>query len=164
VSVYLPPLGGVDPLQGLSSILILGGCKTVLARLLCALHGASGLLVPDHNRDHQIDERAASAHSHEERLAPLVGLVDRLREELTELQWRGEALGEELEAKRLRLRLAEATVELLQRPRGEEAAPSLEARVEGGGVLDAGEEEYASQAPQASVAYAYPMSPEGQGP
>jgi hypothetical protein len=54
-------------------------------------------------------------------LAPLVGLVERLRAEVTQMQGR-EALGEELEAKRRRLKLAEATVELLMRPREEEEA------------------------------------------
>jgi hypothetical protein len=51
----------------------------------------------------------------DEPLAPLVGLVDRLRVEVTELQGglealqaHCEALGEELEAKRRRLKLAEA--------------------------------------------------------
>jgi predicted nucleic acid-binding Zn-ribbon protein len=69
----------------------------------------------------------------EERLAPLMELVERLRGELTELHGRWEALGEELEAKRRRLRLAEATVDLMKR-RGQE-----EAGAEGG-------EEQASQA------------------
>jgi hypothetical protein len=53
----------------------------------------------------------AMAISEEESLAPLVGLVKRLRGEVTELQGRREALGEELEGKRRKLRLAEATVE-----------------------------------------------------
>jgi hypothetical protein len=48
-------------------------------------------------------------------LTPLLGLVEGLRAEVTQLQGRWEALGEELEAKRRRLGLAEATVELVQR-------------------------------------------------
>jgi hypothetical protein len=67
----------------------------------------------------------APAHSEEAALAPLLGLVERLQGQVTELQGRWEALGEELEAKRRRLRLAEATVELMQR-RGEEAAQEEE--------------------------------------
>jgi hypothetical protein len=63
-----------------------------------------------------MDDSAAG----EDRLAPLVGLVERLRGEVTGLQERWEALGEELEAKQRRLRLAEATVELLTQRRGEE--------------------------------------------
>jgi hypothetical protein len=47
--------------------------------------------------------------------APLLGLVERLRAEVTELQGRGEAPDEGLEAKQRRLRLAEATMELMQR-------------------------------------------------
>jgi hypothetical protein len=47
--------------------------------------------------------------------------VGRLRAEVTELQGRWEALGEELEAKRQRLRLAEATMELMERQQEEKA-------------------------------------------
>jgi hypothetical protein len=79
----------------------------------------------------------------EERLAPLVELVERLRGEVTELHGRWEALGEELEAKRRRLRLAEATVNLMQR-RGEEEG------AEGGA---GGGEHVSPSAPQASVGY-----------
>jgi hypothetical protein len=84
-------------------------------------------------------------------VAPLVGLVERLRAEVTELQGRWEALGEELEAKRRRLRLAEATVELMQR-RQEEAGS-----IAGGGGSGRGGgcvprmRRHVSQAAQASV-------------
>jgi chromosome segregation ATPase len=80
---------------------------------------------------HAVDEAA---------LAPLVGLVERLRGEVTELQGRWEALGEELEAKRQRLRLAEATVEMIKR-REEEALQEEK---------DLEHEEAVSQAAQAS--------------
>jgi hypothetical protein len=52
----------------------------------------------------------ATTQSDQAPLAPLVGLVDRLRAEVMEMEGRWEALGEELEAKRRKLRLAEATV------------------------------------------------------
>jgi hypothetical protein len=52
-------------------------------------------------------------------------------EEVTELQGRWEALGEELEAMRQRLGLAEAPVELMQR-RGEEAEQGEEGGLGGG--------------------------------
>jgi hypothetical protein len=86
-------------------------------------------------------------------LAPLVGLVERLRMEVTELQGRWETLGEELADKSRRLRLAEATVQLMQRGQEEEAAPASQeeeqpARAE---ALPAEPEEYASQRAQASV-------------
>jgi hypothetical protein len=48
-------------------------------------------------------------------LAPLMGLVDRLREEGADLQEEWEALGVELEAKRCALSLAESTLEELQK-------------------------------------------------
>jgi hypothetical protein len=67
------------------------------------------------------------------RLAPVVGLVDRLRAEVTELQGRWEALGEKLEAKRWRLRLAEATVKLLQRQDDKAAAPEEAREAPAGG-------------------------------
>jgi hypothetical protein len=67
-----------------------------------------------------MSEAVEIARPAEAPLAPLVGLVERLRAEVTELQGRWEALGEELEAKRRRLSLAEATVELML-PRQEEA-------------------------------------------
>jgi hypothetical protein len=67
----------------------------------------------------------------DERLAPLLGLADRLRGEVTELQGRWEALGEELEAKLQRLKLVEATLELV-RQRGERMAQVAE----GGGGID----------------------------
>jgi hypothetical protein len=57
---------------------------------------------------------ATIPHSHEDHLAPLVGLVDRLRAQAMELQGPWEALGEELEDKRGRLTLAEATVDLIE--------------------------------------------------
>jgi hypothetical protein len=91
-----------------------------------------------------------AAQGDEATLAPLTRLVDRLRGEVTELQGRWEALGEELEAKRRRLRLAEATMQLMQR-RGEEAAEE-EKGAEGGGALRAEEERhYESPAGKASV-------------
>jgi hypothetical protein len=79
----------------------------------------------------------------------LVGLVKRLRGEMTELQRRWVALGEELETKRWKLVLAEATVELMQR-REEEEAPEGEGPA-GGGLPRAEDGENVSQAPQASV-------------
>jgi hypothetical protein len=94
----------------------------------------------------------AMGPSHERRLAPLVGLVDRLRAEVTELQGRWEALGEELEAKRRRLGLAEAAVELLQRRQEEAASEEGEEGAAGGGVR-AEDDECASEGAQASVRY-----------
>jgi hypothetical protein len=92
-----------------------------------------------------------TAHSDAGRvMAPLAGLVERLRGEVTELQGRWEALGEELEAKRRRLRLAEATMELMQL-RQEEAVHLEEERPGGGGAMTAELEEDVSQAAQASV-------------
>jgi chromosome segregation ATPase len=96
----------------------------------------------------------ATAQGDEARLAPLVGLVERLRAEVTELQGRWEALGEELEAKRRRLGLAEATVELLQR-RQEEAAS--EEGTAGGGMRTE-DDECASEGAQASAVPDKPMS------
>jgi vacuolar-type H+-ATPase subunit I/STV1 len=90
------------------------------------------------------------ASINEASLAPLVSLVDRLREEVTELQESWEALGEELEAKRQRLRLAEATVELMQRQE-EETATEEQAEPAGGGLPRALGEEHVSHADQASV-------------
>jgi hypothetical protein len=58
----------------------------------------------------------------EEPMRPLRDLVDRLRVEVTELQGRLEALNEELEDKRRRLRHAEATLELQERPGGSSGA------------------------------------------
>jgi hypothetical protein len=87
----------------------------------------------------------------EGRLAPLVGLVERLRGEVTELHKRWEALGEELEAKRRRLRLAEATVELVQRRQEEPAQEGgEEGEAEGGAE---GGEPASQAAAQASVGY-----------
>jgi hypothetical protein len=80
-------------------------------------------------------------------LAPLMGLVERLRAEVTELQGRWEALGEELEAKRRKFRLAEATVELLQRQQ-EAAKEEKETGPEEGGAMIEGES--VPQAAQAS--------------
>jgi hypothetical protein len=68
---------------------------------------------------------------------------------VTQLQGLWEALGEELEAKRGRLRLAEAILELRQR-REEEAAPEEQAEPEAGGLPRDPREEHASQADQAS--------------
>jgi hypothetical protein len=87
----------------------------------------------------------------QEPLAPLVGLVERLRGEVTELQEEWEALGEELETQRRRLRLAEATVEMMQR-RQKEAAPSQEVEgAGGGGAMLADDDKDVPQAAQASV-------------
>jgi hypothetical protein len=91
-----------------------------------------------------------------EHMAPLVGLVERLRAEVTELEERWETLGGELEAKRRRLKLAEATVELVEGRQEEKqtqgglllAGAELPAR---GGTLRAEEEECTSQSTQASV-------------
>jgi hypothetical protein len=82
--------------------------------------------------------------------APLLALVDRLRADVTELQDRWEALGEELEAKQRSLRLAEATVELMKRRQGMAAAAQAEGP-EGGGVPRAEVEEDVSQTAQASA-------------
>jgi hypothetical protein len=68
-----------------------------------------------------MDQHAAE----EEQLAPLRCLMERLRAEVTELQGRWDALGEELEAKRRRLELAEATVELLQRREEDEGGEGV---------------------------------------
>jgi hypothetical protein len=66
---------------------------------------------------------------------------------VVELQGRWEALGEELEATRLRLRAAEATVELIQRRRQEEAAQEERGGPEGWGAVRAeGEESVSAQA------------------
>jgi hypothetical protein len=73
----------------------------------------------------------------EERLAPLRGLVTQLRAEV-------EALDKELEAKRRRLRLAEATLE-------REQAPQEGERDEGGDILPDHDEDYVSSAAQASL-------------
>jgi hypothetical protein len=89
------------------------------------------------------------ATAHSERLAPLVSLVNRLRGEVTELQGRWEALGEDLEAKRRRLRLAEATTELVQRREGEAAGAEGGKESAGDGTMRA--EEHGSHAGQASV-------------
>jgi hypothetical protein len=70
-------------------------------------------------------------------MAPLVSLVAQLRAEV-------EALGVEMEAKRRRLRMAEATLERVQRQQ-EEALSSPQG-------LDAREDEIVSQAAQASGA------------
>jgi hypothetical protein len=91
-----------------------------------------------------------TAQGDEERLAPL---VDRLIAEVTELQGRWEALGEELEAKRRRLGLAEATMELLQRRQEEAASEEGGGGVAGGGVGRAEDNEGHSQAAQASLGY-----------
>jgi hypothetical protein len=88
----------------------------------------------------------ATANLDADRLAPLLSLVDRLRAEVTELQGRWEALGEELEAKRGRLRLAETTMELMQRRQEEEAAS--EEQGERKGPTEQGE-----RAAQASIAF-----------
>jgi chromosome segregation ATPase len=81
--------------------------------------------------------------------------VEQLRGEVTEVQGRWEALGEELEAKRRRLRLAEATVELAQRRQEEAAQTEEEEQSAGGwdGALHAGLGELVSQGAQASAAW-----------
>jgi hypothetical protein len=91
-----------------------------------------------------MDQHAAE----EEQLAPLMRLMERLRAEVTELQGRWEALGEELEAKRRSLRLAEATVELLQRRHHESARSEVEG---GDGMLRPEDEDYASQTAQVNM-------------
>jgi hypothetical protein len=113
------------------------------------------------------DESDEEDHG-DEPLGPLVGLVDRLRGDVTELQeeWEAlrsealqEALGEELEGKRGRLKLAEATMELvLQRQQAEKDDDDDDDEEEedepaGGVALRAGDEESVSQAAQASVRY-----------
>jgi hypothetical protein len=75
----------------------------------------------------------APAQGDEGRLAPLVGLVERLRAEVTELQGRWEALGEELEAKRRRLGLAEATRELINMRQEDGTSRENEAAARGWG-------------------------------
>jgi hypothetical protein len=70
---------------------------------------------------------------------------------VAELQGRWEAMGEELEAKRRRLTLAEATLNLTQSEPKEETAPALQETGPAGGGLHAGEEEGVSKASQASV-------------
>jgi hypothetical protein len=90
----------------------------------------------------------ATAHSEQERSKPARG--NRLQEEVTELQERWEALGEELEAKRRRLTLAEATVELMQQG-DKAAAPKDGVAAKGAGKLRSEDEEYASHAAQASI-------------
>jgi hypothetical protein len=88
----------------------------------------------------------------EETLAPLVGLVDRLRAEITELG-RSEPLGEELETKRQRLMLAEATVELLTRGKEEAAPPAAAEEEDRGGQLPDEKEENEPQGAEAMVRY-----------
>jgi chromosome segregation ATPase len=90
------------------------------------------------------DDDDTAAHGDEALLAPLVGLVDRLRGEVTELRGQWEALGQELDDKARRLNYAEATLELLQRQR-EEKVEEEDAWSEGK------DEEDASQTGQASV-------------
>jgi hypothetical protein len=86
-----------------------------------------------------------------------VRVIDRVRTEITELQGRWEALGEELEATRRSLRLAEATLERMQLPlvlaTQEEVMVEEEEGAQGCVVLCVGDEELMSQAGQASVVY-----------
>jgi hypothetical protein len=89
----------------------------------------------------------------EETLAPLVGLVDRLRAETTELQGRWEALREELESKRQMPKFVEATVELLTRVKEEAAPPATEEGEDRGGQLAVENEENDSQGAEASVCH-----------
>jgi hypothetical protein len=105
--------------------------------------------------------RSIMGNRDETPLGPLVGLVERLRGEMVELQGRWEALGEELETQRRRLRLAEATVELMQR-RQKEKAPqeqddddshAEEERRKAAGMPCAEKEEQVSQPAQASVGF-----------
>jgi hypothetical protein len=86
----------------------------------------------------------------EQTLAPLLGVVDRLQAEVAELEMQWKTLEWMLETKRRSLRLAEATVERMQR-RQEEAAQQEEGGAGGGVVLRAGEEELISQVSQASL-------------
>jgi hypothetical protein len=90
----------------------------------------------------------ATAHSAQEPLAPLVGLVERLRGEVMGLQEQWEALGEELEAKRRSLKLAEATIELLQRRQDAAAqeGEDEEAQPAGGWALRVEDEAISAQA------------------
>jgi hypothetical protein len=94
----------------------------------------------------------ATGPSDEDRLAPLVGLVERLRAEMTELPGGWEALGEELEAKRRRLGLAAATVELLRRQEEVASEEAMEGAA-GGEARHVGDQECVSEAAQASVKY-----------
>jgi hypothetical protein len=75
------------------------------------------------------------AENPDDPLAPLLGLIGELRSGVTELQGRWEALGEELEAKRRRLRLAEATWELIRQRQGEDKTHAED------GMLDAENED-----------------------
>jgi chromosome segregation ATPase len=100
----------------------------------------------------------ATASSDEDRLAPLVGLVERLRAGVTELQGRWEALGKELEAKRGRLGSAEASLELVNTRQDEAASGQQEQAAEGGG-LRAEDQQCVSQAAQV-CGWRAPPSPE----
>jgi hypothetical protein len=90
----------------------------------------------------------ATVTSDEGPLAPLVALVNRLRADVAELQGRWEELGEELEAKRRRLGLAEVTMERIKQR--QEEAPQAEEGQEGLEGVRAQDEENVSQAAQAS--------------
>jgi hypothetical protein len=79
----------------------------------------------------------------QETLAALVGLLSHLQADHAERQREWEALGAELKAKGRRLRLVEATVELLQRRRQREPG--------GGKVMHAAEDEDASREAQVSM-------------
>jgi hypothetical protein len=89
----------------------------------------------------------ARAQGDVKRLAPLVGLVERLRAGVTELQGRWEALGKELEAKRRELGSAEASMEVMK-TRQEEAAVEEGEGAAGDGVVRAEDQECVSQAAQ----------------
>jgi chromosome segregation ATPase len=80
----------------------------------------------------------------------LVGLLERLREELVVIQGQCEAWAEELEVKRRALRVAEATLGLLER-RAKEASSSQEEEAAWGVGVPGAQNEDVSQLPQASV-------------
>jgi hypothetical protein len=83
------------------------------------------------------------ANSDEACMATLMRLMERLRADMVEL-------GEKLEVKQRKLRLAEATMELLKRRQAEAAASQAEGP-EGGDVMRAEGEESELHASQASV-------------
>jgi hypothetical protein len=86
---------------------------------------------------------AANEVEDQETLAALLGLLSHLRADVAKRQREWETLGAELEAKGRRLRLVEATVELLQRREDKE--------VDGGNVMHAAEDEDVSQEARVSM-------------
>jgi hypothetical protein len=122
----------------------------------------------EEEEEHEWEEEEEEEDYGDEPLAPLVGLVDRLREEVTELQGglealqaHCEALGEELEAKRRRLKLAEAIMDLVHRQEEEKEGGGDDDDDDeeedegpgGGGAWRAEDEENVPQSSQASVRY-----------